>query len=149
MSRCCGLHPTTRLPIKRLFKRVKDLRASDKKFVQIFAKGEWQNTGIQLVAGAPVHILAKGTWTISNEVGPAGIVIPEPAKLKDGRIKLGSLIGAISTSGNVADARPFRIGESADFTADTSGTLFLRMYDIDPTDNDGVMAVLVRSTFAQ
>ncbi len=129
-------------------KRVLDAQAQDKKLLQVSARGEWQDTGIQLIAGMPVHLLAKGAWKVVNETGPKGIEIPDAMKVKDNRIRLGTLIGAISSSGSAQGARPFAIGESLDFTADTSGTLYLRMYDVDPTDNEGFMHVLVRSTFA-
>ncbi len=132
---------------KQALQRVLDAQAQDKRLVRVSAKEAWQDTGIKLIAGMPVHILAKGSWTLSHEMGPEGLEIPDEFKLKDNRIKLGTLIGAISRSGNVQDARPFRIGDSLDFTADSNGTLFLRMYDIDPSDNDGMMMVLVRSTF--
>lgn len=132
---------------KQALQRVLDAQAQDKRLVRVSAKEAWQDTGIKLIAGMPVHILAKGSWTLSHEMGPEGLVIPDEFKLKDNRIKLGTLIGAISQSGNAQDARPFRIGDATDFTADSNGTLFLRMYDIDPADNDGMMMVLVRSTF--
>ncbi|QEG38852.1 hypothetical protein UC8_08100 [Roseimaritima ulvae] len=132
---------------KQALQRVLDAQAQDKRLVRVSASEEWQDTGIKLIKGMPVHILAKGTWTLSHEMGPEGLVIPDEYKLKDNRIKLGSLIGVISPSGNIQDGRPFRIGESKDFTADRGGTLFLRMYDFAPSDNEGTVMVLVRSTF--
>ena len=34
------------------------------------------------------------------------------------------------------------------FTANKTGRLFLRMFDVDHTDNEGKMLVLIQSTFA-
>lgn len=128
--------------------RVLEAQAQDKKIVRVSARGEWQDTGVSLLQGKPVHLLAKGQWTVINSVGPAGFEIPKEMRPKDNRIKLGTLIGVVvPEGGNPQAARPFAIGDSHSFTASTDGRLFLRMFDVDPSDNQGIMSVMIRSSF--
>ena len=63
--------------------------------------------------------------------------------------KLGSLIGVVVNSpAELKGAKPFLIEHGKDFNANKSGRLFLRMFDVDHTDNDGKMLVMIQSTFA-
>lgn len=121
----------------------------DKKILDIPANLNWQDTGINLIEGMPVHIEAKGEWQVINEVGPEGVIIPENLKLRGINFQLGELIGVIRTSTKDRDSKPFKIGAYKDFVCKTSGRLFLRMYDIEPSDNTGSMAVMVQSTFGR
>ncbi len=119
-----------------------------KKIAEVQANGQWQYSGAMLRQGMPVHIETKGTWKVVYETGPKGIEIPNDFKLRDNRIKLGSLIAVVvSSSAELADAKPFAVRDGDDFIAKKSGRLYLRMYDVDPTDNEGKLYVLIQSTF--
>jgi len=119
---------------------------TDKKQLTVMAAKGWQDTGIVLQQGKPVIIEAKGTWTfkMSHQLGPDGIEIPK--ELRD--FNLGALVGVIVTSPDPKDFKPFHIGERKEFTAERTGRLMLRMYDSDPSDNQGQLTVQVQSTFA-
>jgi hypothetical protein len=59
------------------------------------------------------------------------------------------LIGVVVNSpAELKEAKPFLIENGKNFNASKTGRLFLRMFDVDPTDNEGKMYVLVQSTFA-
>ena len=124
-------------------------RFQNRKVVSVDATKLWQDTGITLQQGMPVHVEVKGTWKVVYETGPKGIEIPEPMRPKDNRIKLGSLIGVIvNNPSELAETNPFVVEHGKDFNARKSGRLFLRMFDVDPSDNEGKMYVSVQSTFA-
>lgn len=125
-------------------------RIQDRKLVTVEANQMWQNSGVNLQADMPVHTEVKGSWKVVYETGPKGIEIPKEFQQRDGRIKLGSLIGVVVTSPTeLKDARPFLVENGKNFTATKTGRLFLRMFDVDHTDNEGKMLVLIQSTFAQ
>ncbi len=120
----------------------------DKKLMEVHANQQWQDSGVSLREGMPVHVDVKGTWKVVYETGPKGIEIPNELKPQDGRIKLGTLIAVIVGSpAELADAKPFVLHGSDDFIAKKSGRLYLRMFDVDPSDNEGKLYVLVQSTF--
>jgi hypothetical protein len=124
-------------------------RIQDRKLVTVEANQMWQDSGVNLQVGMPVHTEVKGTWKVVYETGPKGIELPKEFQQRDGRIKLGSLIGVVVNSPTeLKDAKPFPIEHGKNFTAIKSGRLFLRMFDVDHTDNDGKMLVLIQSTFA-
>ncbi len=60
---------------------------------EVQANRDWQDTGIRVIAGKPLKLVATGTWELnmSHELGPDGLEMPKV--LKD--FKLGSLIGRI------------------------------------------------------
>lgn len=121
----------------------------DRKVKEVLANQQWQDSGVTLREGMPVHVEVKGTWKVIYETGPKGIEIPAKMKPQDGRIKLGSLIAVIVNSPNeLADAKPFVIQDRDDFIAKKSGRLFFRMFDVDPTDNEGSLYVMIQSTFS-
>jgi hypothetical protein len=96
----------------------------------------------------PVHVEVKGTWNVVYETGPEGIEIPEEFRPRDHRIKLGTLIGVIANSpAELAEERPFVLENGKDFVAKKTGRLYLRMFDVDPSDNNGKLYVLIQSTF--
>jgi hypothetical protein len=123
-------------------------------FVNVKANEGWQDTGIDLVAGKPLQLLATGEWTFNLEVktNAEGLTIPE--ELRD--FPLGCLIGYIASPGvDPKDAQPadrmtavpFVVGKGEPMIAEQSGRLYLRMYDTNPTDNSGFLKVEVRGTF--
>jgi hypothetical protein len=105
----------------------------------------WQDTGLDLVAGKPVTLVASGTWTfhLQVETNADGLTIPK--ELRD--FNPGCLIGMIAQADG--KAKPFVVGPAKQFLAETSGRLFLRMYDIDPRDNAGQLRVEVKGTFVE
>lgn len=122
----------------------------DKKLVRVDASGGWQDSGVSLQAGMPVRTEVKGTWSVVLETGPEGIRIPDEARLRDPRIKLGTLLGVIAASeSELKEKQPFVVKAGGDFVSPHSGRLFLRMYDVDPSDNQGEMLVLVQSSFGK
>ena len=124
-------------------------RIQDRKLVTVEANQMWQDSGVNLQADMPVHTEVKGNWKVVYETGPKGIEIPKEFQQRDGRIKLGSLIGVVVTSPTeLKDAKPFPVENGKNFTANKTGRLFLRMFDVDHTDNEGKMTVLIQSTFA-
>lgn len=122
----------------------------DRKIVKVNASLGWQDSGIKLEKGMPVHTEVKGTWSIVLETGPDGVQIPERSRLRDPRIKLGALLGAIVTSeSELKNAQPFVVKPGDDFVVKESGRLFFSVYDVDPSDNRGEMMVLVQSSFSK
>ena len=76
------------------------------------------------------------------------IEIPEPNRPRDNRIKLGTLIGVVANSpADLKEDKAMVLDENTDFIAKKSGRLYLRMFDIDPSDNDGKLVVMIQSTF--
>ncbi|MGV3484711.1 MAG: hypothetical protein ACO1RT_09865, partial [Planctomycetaceae bacterium] len=105
-------------------------------------------SGATLAEGMRVHVEVKATWKVVYETGPQGIEIPEEARPRDNRIKLGTLIAVVANSpAELAEAKPFVLDNGTDFIAKANGRLYLRMFDIDPADNDGKLLVLIQSTF--
>ncbi len=125
-------------------------RMQDRRLTDIEANQQWQDTGVVLREEMPVHIEVKGSWKVVYETGPKGIEIPEEFRPRDSRIKLGTLIGVVANSPTeLAEERPFVVEQSMDFTAKKTGRLYMRMFDVDPSDNEGKLYVLIQSTFAQ
>jgi len=129
-------------------KKLEDIKTqeaiADKKIVEIHANKDWQDTGVVVVAGKPVHITSSGNWTftLSREITADGIAIPK--ELRD--FNLGALVGFIQTA-DPKDMKPFFVGADKGFTADKTGKLLLRMYDDDPRDNKGKITVTIQGTF--
>lgn len=120
----------------------------DQKVKQVQANQQWQDSGVALREGMPVQVEVKGKWKVVYETGPKGIEIPNEMRPQDSRIKLGTLIAVVVTSpAELADAKPFVLKGGDEFIAKKTGRLFLRMFDVDPTDNEGSIFVLIKSTF--
>ena len=120
------------------------------KLAKVSASKSWQDSGATLMAGMPVYVETKGTWKVVYETGPEGIRIPPEQKPRDSRIQLGTLVGAIiSSPEDMEKPKMFVVKPGDSFTAETSGRLYLRMFDIDPADNEGMMVVKIQSTFAK
>lgn len=111
--------------------------------VTVKADDGWQDTGLDLVAGKPVTMVASGTWTfhLQVETNADGLTIPK--ELRD--FNPGCLIGMVPEPDG--KAKPFIVGPAKQFLAEKSGRLFLRMYDTDPRDNAGQLKVEVKGTF--
>lgn len=123
-------------------------RMQDKKITDVAANQLWQDSGVTLQEGMPVRIEVKGTWNVVYETGPKGIEIPEEFRPRDNRIKLGTLIGVIANSPtDLAEERPFVLESGKEFIAKKSGRLYMRMFDVEPSDNEGKLYVLIQSTF--
>ncbi|QEF99015.1 hypothetical protein Mal15_30740 [Stieleria maiorica] len=147
MSRLVPKYPEAEAGVKRML-QMQSMR--DRQLVRVEANSGWQDSGAQLQKGMPVHVEVQGTWKVVLETGPEGVEIPEKMKPRDSRIKLGTLIGVIaSTPGDLETAKPFVVKNGGDFVADNSGRFFLKMFDLDPTDNQGEMMVLIQSTFGK
>ena len=123
-------------------------KSQDRKLVEVRANREWQDSGVALTEGMPVHARIQGTWKVVVETGPRGIQIPNDMRPRDSRIKLGTLIAVIVNSpAQLKEAKPFLIEDGQDFLARSTGRLYLRMFDIDPSDNEGKLQVMITSTF--
>jgi len=111
---------------------------------QVWANRGWQDTGVVALAGRPLAIRAQGQWTFTLKapLGPAGMGIPK--ELRD--FNLGCLVGVIDT-GKKDEMKPFVVGETKSFAAEKTGPLYLRMWDIDPEDNQGSLQVEILGTF--
>ncbi|MCC9598957.1 DUF4670 domain-containing protein [Stieleria sp. JC731] len=122
---------------------------ADRKVIDVDANSGWQDTGVTLQEGMPVHIEVRGTWKVVLETDHQGIDIPEKLRPRDSRIKLGTLIGVVATSpSDLETAKAFPIQPGKDFVNKQTGRLYLRMFDIDPADNEGKIFVGIQSTFA-
>jgi len=120
----------------------------DKKLTDVEANKLWQDSGVTLLEGMPVHVEVKGTWKVVYETGPQGIEIPEKMRPRDNRIKLGTLIAVIADSTSaLAEEKPFVLVDGKDFVAKKTGRLYMRMFDVDPSDNEGKLYVRIHSTF--
>jgi len=131
---------------EQAIKRIRDQEATkDRKVLKVMADRDWQDSGVVLQAGKPVHIEAEGTWELTMKTGPDGMEIPKEYR----NFKLGALVGVVNTGGDPKKLKPFLIGSQEDFVAPQTGRLYLRIYDTDPRDNSGDLSVLIQSTFAK
>jgi hypothetical protein len=114
--------------------------------INIKANEDWQDTGIDLVPGKPIHIVAGGSWTFLLEMETTADGITIPKELKD--FNPGCLVGFISSAAtDPKEAKPFIVGREKQMISEQSGRLYLRMYDTDPSDNSGFLKVEIRGTF--
>jgi hypothetical protein len=118
---------------------------AEKKLVDVMGSKGWQDTGINVMAGKPLTIRANGEWVMkmTYTLSPDGIEIPK--ELRD--FPLGSLVGAISESADLSEAKVFLVGKEKSMEPNVSGRLYLRMYDSNPDDNTGRLGVMVEGTF--
>jgi len=114
--------------------------------VQIFANGDWRDTGVQLQRGQSYLIQAEGAWsngafcgtTDASGAGVSPLCGGDPWGI--GAVG-SSMIGRIGLAG-----RPFPVGKSKVLVAPEDGTLFLRDYDLIEFDNVGsVTATIARA----
>ena len=127
---------------------LKSQTTKESRLAKVLAAKAWQDSGATLQEGMPVYIETQGTWKVVYETGPEGIRIPADQRPRDNQIELGTLIGTIVGSPeDIEKPKPFIVKPGTSFTAEKSGRLYLRMFDIDPSDNEGVMTVKIQSTF--
>lgn len=113
---------------------------ANKHSIEIFANKAWQDTGLRVEAGKPIAIRATGQWVFKLQVGINADGIDIPKELRE--FNIGCLIGVIDTgSGDPKDFEPFIVGTEEQFVAKKTGKLLLRMWDTDPTDNEGSLKV--------
>ena len=132
-----------RVKMAQLLQR--EAQANKAQFVVDATQG-WQDTGINVIEGKPITIRSKGTWTftLEMELSADGVTIPEELS----EWNLGCLLGLIDT-GNPKEIGPFVVGRQISFVPEQSGRLRLRMYDVDPSDNEGSLTVEFLGTFQQ
>lgn len=127
-------------------------KVANTRTVTIEANEWWQDTGVRVIAGKPVHIMADGVWTLhmTQRTGPGGL---DMASLPKG-CKLGSLIGVIVKPGvarpsseDTAEMKPFAIGNETQFTAERSGALWVAMCAANHKDNTGQIRVQITGRF--
>ena len=112
--------------------------------MDVKADKSWQDTGITVIAGKPIAIRAYGTWTFTftAELSAEGIAIPKELR----EYNLGSLIGSIDT-GRGPGENIFVVGPEKSFVAETTGRLYLQMYDNNVRDNEGSLKVEFLGSF--
>jgi hypothetical protein len=76
---------------------------AQKAVVDCMATKGWQDTGVDIVAGKPLVIAAKGTWKLRMEYPVTGDGIEIPRELR--RFNLGSLIGIIIGEGQTLNPK--------------------------------------------
>ena len=124
--------------------------SEDMKMFRVEADDAWQDAGVTLLENMPVYFDVQGTWKVVYETDHKGIEIPKEMKPRNSHIQLGTLIGIVgNTPAELEKSQPFPVQPGVAFKAPKTGRLYLRMYDIDPSDNEGQMLVRIRSTFAK
>lgn len=121
---------TQNLPAETIYTTNKQ-NAGIVKEVIIKANEEWQNTGVEIRQGQDVKITyISGMWEIMpDSMGYPFIEYGAGGAFLD--------VGWIASIGRIENQIPFSVGESYEFTANNSGTLFLRANDSDMGDNSG------------
>ncbi|HEX4130129.1 MAG TPA: hypothetical protein VHZ24_08805 [Pirellulales bacterium] len=119
--------------------------SAERKQLDVMANKGWQDTGVVVAAGMPIHIRADGSWTfrMTHEVSGDGMAVPEELQ----EFKLGALVGMVDDGTSSNEIKPFLVGSQYEFTAEKTGKLMLRMYDTDPSDNQGKLNVTIAGTF--
>ena len=123
-----------------------ELESGAAQMVQIFANGDWRDTGIQVRRGASYRLEAEGTWssglacgtTDASGAGVSPLCGGDPWGI--GAVG-SSLIGRIGLQGT-----PFPVGKAKTLVAPADGRLFLRDYDIIEFDNVGSVMVTITAT---
>jgi hypothetical protein len=110
--------------------------------LRVEANAEWTPTGVRLLPGDNLGIVAEGRWFNSlprdNGTSPLGGK-PFPGTVMSD-VPLGALIGRIGDSG-----APFVVGDKFDQPVGQAGELYLTMNDVPGTyaDNSGFMRVTI------
>ena len=122
----------------------------DRELMEVRANLDWQDSGVVLQKDMPVHLEVKGSWKVVLETGAQGVEIPPEKRPRDSKIQLGTLIGVIANSpSEIEKAKPMAIRSSMDFKASQTGRFYMKMFDLEPSDNEGKIFVLIQSSFAK
>lgn len=131
--------------------------SADRIRLKVAAQADWTTTGIEIQAGAPMTIWARGQYSVNprkpgggaNQVSPYGTfhfvdseigkAFPLPAA-GAGPAPCYCLIGRIGQNGT-----PFYVGETCSKVAQESGTLFLTINDYNKADNTGELEVVIET----
>lgn len=115
--------------------------------VQIYARDDWRDTGIDLVKGHSYRITAEGSWSNGGLCGMSDASGAGGGFCNSDPLGIGaagqSLIGRIGPKGKV-----FAVGKLLTMVAPESGRLYLRDYDVISFDNVGSMNVSVEHSRA-
>ena len=110
---------------------------------EVYANKEWQDTGISVIIGQRVSLVASGQWShglseSGGMYGPGGYDKYENAYLLP-QARVGSLVGKIGLE------PPFLIGTGTSFVANVEGLLQLSMNDVPGSfyNNDGSVRVQI------
>lgn len=135
-------HPDAERALKEI--RNAEMTKETKSLVVKATEG-WQDTGINVQVDRALTIRADGSWTFAmkQELSADGMEIPKELK----EFNLGCLVGKIVTPGDTEDSAPFMIGKEKEITPEKPGRLYLRMYDYDPSDNKGLLKIVIQGTF--
>jgi hypothetical protein len=134
-------HPDAKNKLNMLREREKQ---ADRIQTKVDAAKTWQSTGIRVLENKPITILSRGSWTftLKRELDTNGMAIPK--ELQD--FNLGCLVGFIDT-GQAEKEKAFVIGAKKELIPKRSGVLYLQMYDVDVSDNEGEIDVQITGTF--
>jgi hypothetical protein len=124
--------------------------------VTIRANEGWQDTGVTVLAGKPVSITASGSWVfhLKVETNAEGLAIPKELRDFNPGCLIGMIVGntpmpSASKSDKEKEIAPFVVGSGKQMMPNRSGRLYLRMYDTNPSDNEGALKVEIRGTFQE
>jgi hypothetical protein len=111
--------------------------------IQIFANGDWRDTGVQLRRNQTYRITAEGQWSSGlvcgwTDASGAGVSPLCAGDTWGLGVSPSSLIGRIGPSG-----RPFAVGTALTLTPAEDGNLWLRDYDLIEFDNTGALNVSI------
>ncbi len=111
-------------------------------YLQVFANGDWRDTGVQVKRGETYRVTAEGRWssgvfcgyTDASGSGVNPLCGGDPWNLG---------VGGSSMIGRIGNGPPFPVGSALTFIARDEGHLHLRDYDLMEFDNSGTMNVMV------
>lgn len=147
-------HPNLDAKLKRLDE---ESISSNELDVEVNTSHGWEPAGIIVAEGKPIRIKAEGDYkfSISGQLGPAGIPAAKTPLDLVGELPVGALIGIVmnpdrsATNDKDKDKkkdRPFLIGEGCDFTPPRDGHLFLRVNSPPENKNTGKIKVQISGT---
>lgn len=141
-------HPNLDVKLKLLDE---ESLASNETEIEVNAGHGWEAAGILVTEGKPLRIKAEGNYkfSISGQLGPAGIPAAKTPLDLVGDMPVGGLIGMVMNTDRTTEEkdkkkdRPFLIGEGCEYTPTRSGPLFLRINAPAENKNTGKIKVMV------